>query len=59
MRELLALKADFAATAREEFEKWWRPELVEQLIDGLRKAGLEIAEAGGNSTEDFTNGQLL
>jgi TolB-like protein len=47
-RELLALKPDFAVIAREEFEKWWRPELVEQLIDGLRKAGLEIA--GGRGT---------
>ena len=47
-RKLLALKPDFAAIAREEFEKWWRPELVEQLIDGLRKAGLEIA--GGRGT---------
>jgi hypothetical protein len=28
--------------AREECNKWWDPELVEQIIDGLRKAGLEI-----------------
>jgi hypothetical protein len=48
VRELLALKPDFAVIAREELEKWWRPELVEQLIDGLRKAGLEIA--GGRGT---------
>jgi hypothetical protein len=47
-RELLALKPDFAVIAREELEKWWRPELVEQLIDGLRKAGLEIV--GGRGT---------
>jgi hypothetical protein len=39
--------ADFAVMAREELEKWWRPELVEQLIDGLRKAGLEIAGEQG------------
>jgi TolB-like protein/Tfp pilus assembly protein PilF len=43
-RELLAVRPNFAAAAREECDKWWEPELVEQLIDGLRKAGLEIAE---------------
>jgi len=43
VRELLAIKRDFAATAREELAKWWDPELVEHLIEGLRKAGLEIA----------------
>src|ERR1700730_12446560 len=42
VRELLALRPDFAMVVREELDKWWRPELVEQLIDGLRKAGLEI-----------------
>ena len=44
LRQLLAMKPDFAATAREEFEKWFGPgELVEHFLDGLRKAGLEIA----------------
>jgi TolB-like protein/Tfp pilus assembly protein PilF len=41
-RELLALRPDFVATAREEFEKWWEPQFIEDLLDGLRKAGLEI-----------------
>ena len=41
--ELLAIRPNFAMTAREELAKWWEPELVEQLIEGLRKAGLEIA----------------
>jgi serine/threonine-protein kinase len=46
VRELLALKPDFPLIARDEFAKWYQPELVERLIDGLRKAGLEIgAEA--------------
>ena len=44
-RDLLALRPDFAATARGELAKWWDPELVEHLIDGLRKAGLEIARS--------------
>jgi serine/threonine protein kinase/Tfp pilus assembly protein PilF len=43
VRELLALRPDFAAVAREELGKWWDPELIEQLTDGLRKAGLEVA----------------
>ena len=42
VRELLALKPDFPQVARDEFAKWYPPELVEQLIEGLRKAGLEI-----------------
>ena len=43
VRELLAIRPDFAVVAREELGKWWDPELIEHLIDGLRKAGLEIA----------------
>jgi TolB-like protein/cytochrome c-type biogenesis protein CcmH/NrfG len=48
-RELLGIRPEFAATGRKELEKWWQPELVEQLIDGLRKAGLEIASEKGTS----------
>ena len=43
MREVLALKPDFPRVARDEFAKWYPPDLVEQLIEGLRKAGLDIA----------------
>jgi hypothetical protein len=43
VRELLALRSDFPEVARVELGKWWDPELVEHLVDGLRKAGLEIA----------------
>jgi TolB-like protein/tetratricopeptide (TPR) repeat protein len=42
LRELLILRPDFAEIARDLFAKWYRPDLVEQLIDGLRKAGLDI-----------------
>jgi serine/threonine protein kinase/tetratricopeptide (TPR) repeat protein len=45
VRDLLAIRPDFAAVAREELGKWWDPELVEHLIEGFRKAGLEIADA--------------
>jgi adenylate cyclase len=40
LRELLALRPDFATAARREFAKWYDSELVEHILDGLRKAGL-------------------
>ena len=43
LRALLAMKPDIASAAREEFGKWIASaELVEHIIDGLRKAGLNI-----------------
>ena len=45
VRDLLAIRPDFAVVAREELCKWWDPELVEHLIEGFRKAGLEIPDA--------------
>ncbi len=43
LRELSILKPDYAATAYEQLGKWHGPEMVEHLVEGLRKAGLEIA----------------
>jgi TolB-like protein len=43
VRELLALSPNFAVIARDEIGKWWDAPLVEHLLDGLRKAGLDIA----------------
>jgi adenylate cyclase len=40
---LLAVRPNFAATARQELEKWFEPALVEHFMEGLRKAGLETA----------------
>jgi adenylate cyclase len=48
-RELLAVRPDFATIARQECNKWWDPQLVDQLIDGLRKAGVDIAEKAAMS----------
>jgi len=42
LRELLALRPNFAAEARKDFLKWWTPEVTEHMLDGLRKAGLQI-----------------
>ncbi len=39
--DLLAIKPEFAQEAREEFGKWFEAELVEHLLEGLRKAGLK------------------
>ena len=44
LENLLALRPDFAMTARQEYAKWYDPEHIEHLVDGLRKAGLEIRE---------------
>jgi serine/threonine protein kinase/tetratricopeptide (TPR) repeat protein len=42
VRDLLTVRPDFAVAAREELGKWWDQELVEHLIEGLRKADLEV-----------------
>jgi TolB-like protein len=49
VQDLLALRPDFAEAARREYEKWYDEEMVEHLLDGLRKAGLEVADAGKTS----------
>ena len=49
VQQLLAVRPDFAVLAREELGKWWDAELVEHLIEGLRKAGLEIASQNGTT----------
>jgi len=45
LNEMLKLRPDMATAALEELGKWWEPDLVEHIIDGLRKAGLEIPGA--------------
>jgi TolB-like protein/Tfp pilus assembly protein PilF len=42
LREMLRLKPDYDSTGGERLEKWFDPEFVEHLTDGLRKAGLEV-----------------
>ncbi len=53
VKELLDLRPDYAEAAREEFEKYFDAELVEHLVDGLRKAGLAIPASGDRSGPDF------
>ena len=47
VQHLLTLRPDFGMAARQEYAKWYSPELIEQIVEGLRKAGLEIAEVPG------------
>jgi TolB-like protein/Tfp pilus assembly protein PilF len=47
LHELLLLRPDFALVARAEIGKFVNSELVEQMIDGLRKAGLDVPAAEG------------
>ena len=49
LRDMLALKPNYAEVARELHGRWIDPDLVEQLMDGLRKAGLEISDKAGAS----------
>ena len=49
VQQLLVVRPDFAVLAREELGKWWDAELVEHLIEGLRKAGLGIASQNGTT----------
>ena len=41
LQALVASRPDFGAAPRTYLEKWWQPELVEQMLNDLRKAGLE------------------
>jgi TolB-like protein len=57
VQELLTLRPDFASAARYEYGKFYEPEFVEHIVDGLRKAGLDIAGDGGtpNPKSDSVN----
>jgi TolB-like protein/Tfp pilus assembly protein PilF len=52
IRDLLKLRPDYGATVHNTLAKWFDPELCEQLLDGLRKAGLEIGDEGTESQGD-------
>ena len=46
VRDLLAVRPDFATQAPEILNHRWQPELAEHLIEGLRKAGLQVESTG-------------
>jgi TolB-like protein/cytochrome c-type biogenesis protein CcmH/NrfG len=45
VKDLLKLRPEFASTVRGDIEKWWEPKYVERMIDGWRKAGLDVPAA--------------
>ncbi len=47
VRELLRLKPDYLTRPREKLQKFVSPELVEHMMDGLRKAGLDVPARAG------------
>ncbi|HST29691.1 MAG TPA: tetratricopeptide repeat protein [Chthoniobacterales bacterium] len=48
LKEMLKLVPNFGEVGRALKSRWFDPELVEHLLDGLRKAGLEIREDGSS-----------
>jgi TolB-like protein/Tfp pilus assembly protein PilF len=52
LQDLLKMRPDFAATVRMNIEKWWDSDFVEHLMDGWRKAGLEIGEPAAAAREE-------
>ena len=44
VQEVLAVRPDFSTSVRRDYAKWWDAKTVDHLVDGLRKAGLEIPE---------------
>ena len=50
LRALLALRPDFVTVARQVYEKWYGPgEALEHVLEGLRKAGLDVPPPIGGS----------
>jgi TolB-like protein len=47
VQALLTIRPDFAVAGRDELKKWWNADLIEHLIEGLRKAGLDVAGEQG------------
>jgi non-specific serine/threonine protein kinase len=54
LQNLLAQKEDFAQSAREVMGKWFDAELTTHLIEGLRKAGLEVIDMEGVAVPSTT-----
>jgi hypothetical protein len=44
LRELLKIRPNFAIAPREELEKWHDAAMIDHNLNGLRQAGLEIAD---------------
>jgi adenylate cyclase len=51
VRDLLALRPDITSTVAKDMAKWWEPAMVEHLVDGLRKAGMDVPDRLKSITE--------
>jgi hypothetical protein len=45
LHALEATRPGFAFIARGELSKWWDPALVDHLLEGLSKAGMQVLPA--------------
>jgi TolB-like protein/Flp pilus assembly protein TadD len=52
VRDLLAARPNFATAPRDDLDKWWQPEMVEQILSDLRKAGLRIPDRERQARSD-------
>ena len=59
VQDLLALRPDFAAAARQEYAKWYDSELIEQLIDGLAQSRAGHSRGGKTGTPSRSSLSLL
>jgi hypothetical protein len=51
IQELLKIRPNFAVIVSDELRKWYDKELNEHLIEGLRKAGLNVLWPGTASAK--------
>jgi TolB-like protein len=56
LQELLAMKPDYAEFGPRFFSRWFQPEMVERLTEGLRKAGLDIPPLSGTTASAPVSG---
>lgn len=64
LKEVLALEPNIANIVRDELEKWYQNDLVDQIIDGLQSAGLEFdvsarAHSNENPTQVLTKAEAI
>jgi TolB-like protein/Tfp pilus assembly protein PilF len=58
LQTLLARRPNFQADARKDLAIFWGPDIVESLIDGLRKAGLDIPDTQSTATARAASGAV-
>lgn len=62
LKELLTTRTQLAATAFEEFDRWFDKELAKHLIEGLQKAGLDspaTLNSGATTSPDGLSEEIV